>query len=90
LNATGFPVQSGGIREATLQRNQFGATIAGPIVKNKLFFFADLRRLPPIAALSQFRLHPQHDRSPGHPPVSVVNPLTGVVDPANTQIPSGS
>jgi hypothetical protein len=34
-----------GIQKGTLQLNQFGATIGGPIKKNKLFFFGDFEGL---------------------------------------------
>ena len=66
LNATGFLFSPPCFVKPTLQRNQFGATIGGPFIKNKLFFFARLRRLPAVAALSQLRLHPDRDRPPGN------------------------
>ena len=41
LNAVGYVFNPVGFHEPTLQRNQFGATIGGPIIKNRLFFFGD-------------------------------------------------
>ena len=41
LNATGFTFSPAVFQKPTLQRNQFGLTIGGPFIKNKLFFFAD-------------------------------------------------
>src|ERR1019366_2259750 len=70
-----------------LERNQFGATIAGPIVKNKLFFFADYEGYRQLQRYLNFDSIPSMTDRQGILPVSVVNPLTGVVYPANTQIP---
>jgi hypothetical protein len=71
----------------TLQRNQFGATIGGPIVKNKLFFFGDYEGYRQLQHYNNFDSIPDATDREGILPVAVTNPLTGVTYPANTQIP---
>jgi len=87
LNATGFLFSPAVFVKPTLQRNQFGATIGGPIVKNKLFFFADYEGYRQLQRYLNFDSIPSMTDRQGILPVSVVDPLTNVVYPANTQIP---
>ncbi|HUK15107.1 MAG TPA: TonB-dependent receptor [Bryobacteraceae bacterium] len=87
LNATGFLFSPAVFIKPTLQRNQFGATIGGPFVKNKLFFFGDYEGFRQLQRYLNFDSIPSMTDRQGILPVSVVNPLTGVVYPANTQIP---
>jgi len=87
LNATGFLFSPAVFVKPTLQRNQFGATIGGPIVKNKLFFFGDYEGYRQLQRYLNFDSIPSATDRQGILPVAVVNPLTGVVYPANTQIP---
>ena len=87
LNATGFLFSPAVFVKPTLQRNQFGATIGGPIIKNKLFFFGDYEGLRQLQRYLNFDSIPSMTDRQGILPVTVVNPLTGVVYPANTQIP---
>jgi Carboxypeptidase regulatory-like domain/TonB-dependent Receptor Plug Domain len=90
LNATGFLFSPAVFVKPTLQRNQFGTTIGGPLIKNKLFFFADYEGQRQLQRYLNFDSLPTSTDRVGILPVAVVNPLTGVVYPANTQIPIAS
>ena len=88
LNAVGFifvppPV----FVKPTLQRNQFGLTIGGPFIKNKLFFFADYEGYRSLQHALAFDTIPTLSERNGILPVPVVNPAGGAVYPANTPIP---
>jgi len=87
LNATGFLFSPAVFIKPSLQRNQFGATIGGPIVKDKLFFFGDYEGYRQLQRYLNFDSIPDMTDRLGILPVTVVNPQTGVVYPANTQIP---
>ena len=94
LNATGFLFSPTVFQKPTLQRNQFGATIGGPIIRNKLFFFGDyegqrqLQRylnfdsIPDINDRSGLLINPANNQG-----VTVFNPLTNTLYPAGTAIP---
>ncbi|HLK68825.1 MAG TPA: TonB-dependent receptor [Bryobacteraceae bacterium] len=90
LNATGFLFSPAVFVKPTLQRNQFGATIGGPFIKNRLFFFGDYEGYRQLQRYLNFDSLPTATDRAGILPVPVVNPLTGVVYPANTQIPIAS
>ena len=90
LNATGFLFSPAVFVKPTLQRNQFGATIGGPLIKNKLFFFADYEGQRQLQRYLNFDSLPTTSDKAGLLPVTVVNPLTGVLYPKGTQIPVAS
>ena len=89
LNAIGyiFGVRSPTFVKPTFHRNQFGATLGGPLVKDKLFFFVDYEGLRQAQGILNFYSVPSASDRQGILPVAVVDPLTGVVYPAGTQIP---
>ncbi len=87
LNATGFTFSPAVFQKPTLQRNQFGFTIGGPIIKNKLFFFGDYEGFRQLQRYLNFDSIPSVNDRTGTLPVSVVDPLTRAVYPAGTQIP---
>jgi hypothetical protein len=87
LNAAGFTFSPAVFQKPTLQRNQFGFAVGGPIVKNKLFFFADYEGFRQLQRYLNFDSIPNENDRSGILPVTVVNPATGTVYPAGTQIP---
>ncbi len=87
LNAVGFTFSPAIFQKPTLQRNQFGVTIGGPIIKNKLFFFADYEGFRQLQRYLNTDTIPTANDRLGVLATTVVNPLTGTVYPANIQIP---
>ncbi len=91
LNAVGFQFTVPAVfYKPTLQRNQFGATIGGPIIKNKIFFFADYEGFRQLQRYLNFDSIPSVAERNGVPrdhPRSGWNPLTGTLYPAGTPIP---
>src|SRR5580704_5081604 len=88
LNATGYVFGAPSVfLKPPLHRNQFGVTIGGPIIKDKLFFFADYEGFRQLQGYLNFDSLPDAAERQGMLPAPVVNPLTGAVYPANTQIP---
>lgn len=74
-------------QEPKFDRNQFGGTFGGPILKNRAFFFGDyegLRQNRTTRAASTIPTAPQRA---GVLTVAVRHPQTGVVYPAGTPIP---
>ena len=86
LNADGFQFTPL-LFKPTLQRNQFGATVGGPIIKNKLFFFGDYEGYRQLQDYLNYDSVPSTNDRLGILPVTVVDPLTQKVYPAGTQIP---
>ncbi|MGO8732213.1 MAG: carboxypeptidase regulatory-like domain-containing protein [Terriglobia bacterium] len=95
LNAVGFIfVPPPKFVKPTLQRNQFGGTVGGPIVKNKLFFFGDYEGYRSLQRTYTFDTIPDASDREGVLPVpvvdpAVINPSTGLptVYPAGTALP---
>jgi hypothetical protein len=87
LNAIGFTFSPAVFQKPTLQRNQFGFTVGGPIVKNKLFYFADYEGFRQLQRYLNFDSIPNMNDRNGILPVSVYDPLNKTLYPAGTTIP---
>jgi hypothetical protein len=90
LNAVGytFGQKAANFTKPILHRNQFGVTGGGPILKDKLFFFGNYEGFREAQkTLSTASIPTLNDRA-RILPVTVTNPLTGKVYPANTPIPA--
>lgn len=92
LNSIGyiFGQRPATFRKPTLQRNQFGVTLGGPLVQNKIFFFGDYEGSRELSKTLQFASIPNLSDRDASLPVPVWNPLTGTVYPANTPIPTSA
>jgi hypothetical protein len=85
MNAAGFFKPPTG--KPTLDRNQFGGVIGGPILKNKAFFFGDYEGLRQTRKATGFATIATPSQRQGIVSVDVRDPRTGVVYPAGTPIP---
>jgi hypothetical protein len=88
LNATGYLFAPA--PKPPLNRNQFGMTLGGPIVKNKLFFFTDYEGFRQILHYINFDSIPDAADRAGSLPVPVYDNLTHTLYAANTPIPIAS
>ena len=97
LNAAGFfkPTVIGtngpvAFRKPTSNRNQFGGNLGGPIVHDKVFFFLDYEGIRAITKPLFVLTLPTLNELNGNLVVPVRNPLTGILYPANTPIPTSA
>jgi hypothetical protein len=87
LNALGYFFGTPPLAKPTLQRNQFGLTVGGPVVKNKIFYFGDYEGFRNLQKVVNIDSIPTLTDRQGVLPVTVVNPANGAVYPAGTKIP---
>ncbi|MBI5085727.1 MAG: TonB-dependent receptor [Acidobacteria bacterium] len=74
-------------KKPPFNRNQFGATLGGPIVKNRTFFFVDYEGTRWVAKNVVFvNLPTANDRNAVFS-VPVKDPIRGTIYPANTPLP---
>jgi hypothetical protein len=78
LNATGFfkPVNN---EKPVFIQNQFGATLGGPIKRDKLFFFVDYEGFRRISKQITFADLPSMEQRQGNLGIPIRNPYTGEV-----------
>ncbi len=86
LNSTGFFRPPDGVKPP-LERDQYGAVVGGPIVRNKAFFFADFEGFRQTRGQTATTTIANLQQRQGILTVDVRNPLTGAVYPASTPIP---
>jgi hypothetical protein len=90
MNATGFFKPPAGADKPTLDRNQFGGVVGGPIVKNRAFFFGDYEGLRQTRKVTGFASIATPLQRQGIMAVDVRDPRTGTVYPAGTPVPMTS
>jgi hypothetical protein len=86
LNATPFFRPPDGVKPP-FERDQYGAVVGGPIVRNKAFFFADFEGFRQTRGATASTTIASMTQRQGILAVDVVHPLTGQLFPAGTPIP---
>jgi len=86
LNATGFFKPAGG-KKPQFNRNQFGGTFGGPIVRDKAFFFLDYEGYRQVRGIPASSSIPTLDQRNGIFTVAVRDPFTGTTYAAGTGVP---
>lgn len=86
LNAVGFFKPAGGVKPP-LNRNQFGFTFGGPIIRDRTFFFGDYEGFRQLQKNLVFSTIPTLAQRQGILTVDVRDPYTGTVYTAGTAIP---
>jgi hypothetical protein len=86
LNGAGFFKSPDG-RKPEFNRNQFGATFGGPIVRQKAFFFLDYEGFRQIRGIVNSATIATKQEQSGILPADVFDPFTGVLFRAGTQLP---
>ena len=84
MNASGYFIPTTG--KPTLDRNQFGGVVGGPLVRSKAFFFGDYEGLRQTRKVTGFASIATPAQRQGILTVDVRDPRTGVVYPAGTPI----
>lgn len=84
FDAAGYFAKHGA--KPQLNRNQFGGTFSGPILRRKAFFFLDAEIFRQATSADNYSTLPTMDERQGVFSVPVENPLTGVVYAANAPI----
>jgi hypothetical protein len=78
LNAVGFFRPTTGVKPVLVQ-NQFGGAVGGPIVRDKMFFFANYEGFRRVERTLQFASIATPEQRQGRLGIPVRNPLTGEV-----------
>jgi len=86
LNASNYFKPATG-EKPPLRRNQFGGVLGGPIVRSRVFFFADYEGFRQNRKVTSFSSIPTTQQRQGILSVDVRDPRTGVVYPAGTALP---
>ena len=86
LNATGYFTPPNG-QKPTMQRNQFGGVLGGPIIQSRAFFFGDYEGFRQDRTVAAFSTIPNAAQRSGILAVDVRDPRTGAVYPAGAAVP---